>query len=485
MRFNKWIFGTMLAASFLAVQSCKKIENFGADNSNPNATTSPNTAALLTNVLAGQGVNVWGGYPGSLTVTAGLFCQYFTETQYTEGSRYQTPSIDWDGAYAGRLYDLQNIINYNTSNPADAAANGDNVNQIAIARILKAYNYWMLTDSYGDLPYFNALKGNGNLAYDAQSAIYPDLIKELKEAVDQFNLTPSTSIKGDILFGGNISLWRKFANSVRLLIALQMSRKDPATAQAKFIEALNHPAGVMTTTSDNASLAYPGSVFYNPVYNFYVIGGRVDVALCKTVTDVLVSYSDNRKTAFGTSTVGFPYGLNRTDASVFYNNNPNWAMIKASAGSPLVLVGAANVYLARAEAANLGWATGDNAAAMYSLGIQRSWEQWGVYDATQFANYIASSSVDLSTGSAASKIGLQTWLAWYPNGWRGWSTWRKTGYPALSLPPQNPATPNIPRRIPYGPREAQVNIANYTPAAANYTIAGVPNSQDAKIWWDQ
>src|SRR5206468_5127000 len=131
--------------------------------------------------------------------------------------RYQTPSINWDGAYAGRLEDLQNIINYNTSNPGKAYGSGDNANQIAIARILKAYNYWMLTDCYGDLPYFDALKGNGIIKYDAQSAIYPDLIKELKEAVAQF-ITPTVILKGDILFGGDISKWKKFANSLRLLI---------------------------------------------------------------------------------------------------------------------------------------------------------------------------------------------------------------------------------------------------------------------------
>ena len=112
MKWNKLIFGILAAGSILTLESCDKIEDFKDINSNPNATTEPITSALLTNVLSGQGVTVFGGYPASLTVNGAFYCQYFTESQYTETSRYQTPSINWDGAYAGRMYDLQNIINY-------------------------------------------------------------------------------------------------------------------------------------------------------------------------------------------------------------------------------------------------------------------------------------------------------------------------------------------------------------------------------------
>ena len=478
MKWNKLILITLVAGSILAFQSCEKIENFGTINSNPNATTDPNTAALLTNVLSGQGVNVWGGYPGALTVDAGFYCQYFTESQYTETSRYQPASIDWTGAYSGRLYDLQNIIIYNNTNPTLASANGDNANQIAIARILKAFNYWMLTDSYGDIPYFDALKGTGTIKYDDQSTIYPDLINELKQAVAQF-VNPSVAIKGDILFGGDVSKWKKFANSLRMLIALRMSRKNASLGNTEFNAALNDPNGIITTNADNASLSYPGGVFPNPIYNFYNIQQRFDVALCDVVFTTLGN-SDNRRNVFGTSTVGFPYGLDRSSAVAYANGHPNWAQVAASSTTPVILVAAANVYLARAEAARLGW-TAENASTMYTTGVQLSWQQWGVYDATAFGNWLAGN--DLSVNADA-RIGAQTWLAWYPNGWQGWSSWRKTGYPALTPAPQTPVLP-IPRRLPYGQLEPQLNPANYATAAAKYTVGGVPNSQDARMWWDQ
>src|SRR5699024_5684540 len=102
-----------------------------------------------------------------LAYDAALYAQYFSETQYTEASRYATQVLNWGGFYSGNsvtltpnLNDLQVIIDYN-SDPETAplaAINGSNANQIATARILKAYLFWLLTDSYGDLPYFEALK---------------------------------------------------------------------------------------------------------------------------------------------------------------------------------------------------------------------------------------------------------------------------------------------------------------------------------------
>ena len=411
MKWNKIILVTLVAGAILSFQSCEKIRNFGNMNSNPNATTAPNTAALLTNILSSiasgnPNGTVWGGYPGAASVDAGFYCQYFTESQYTETSRYQPASINWDASYAGVLYDMQNIILYNTSNPADASANGDNANQIAIARILKAYNFWFLTDTYGDIPYFDALKGTGAIKYDDQSTIYPALLTELKQAVAQF-VNPTIAIKGDIMFGGDISKWKKFANSVRMLIALRMSRKNASLGNTEFNAALNDPGGVITSNSDNAAIAYPGGVFNNPVYNFYNIQQRFDVALCKTVFDVMGG-SDNRRNVFGSSTVGFPYGLDRSAAVSFANSNTNWAKVAGGPTTPLVMIGASNVYLARAEAARLGW-TAESASAMYALGVQRSWEQWGVYDATAFANWLVAN--DLST-TPDKRIGEQTWLAW-------------------------------------------------------------------------
>src|SRR5690348_6784436 len=198
--------------------ACNKIDDFGDINQNPGAATEPIPSALLTNVLASLGNETWDApYTASLglTTVSGEYCQYFSETLYPLMSNYAKPDVNWDNYYAGRLYDLQLIINYNSDpkTAAKAAAYGSNNNQIAIARILKVYLFSLLTDSYGDLPYFGALKAdNGIVAYDSQESIYKDFFKELGEAVKEFDngLMP----KGDILFNGDTTMWRKFANSL-------------------------------------------------------------------------------------------------------------------------------------------------------------------------------------------------------------------------------------------------------------------------------
>ena len=483
MNYRKIIFATLIAVSLVAVQSCTKLEDFGNTNSNPNATTSPITSALLTNALSGIGNTVWGN---GITVSGGLYAQYFSETQYTEASRYTKPVFNADAYYAGAMYDLQNIINYN-SDPETAeiaAANGSNANQIAIARILKAYHFWILTDTYGDIPYFEALKGEGNLVYDKQSEIYPALFKELKEAADQFD--GGATVKGDILYSGNTTKWKKFANSMRVLMALRLSKINATLGKAEFTAALGHSAGVIESNSDNANLVAPGGVFNHPLYQYYAITQRDDYAVSAPLYDFLNANADGRAAAFGSSTTGFPYGLTRDNAVAFATANPNYARLlhpsKRTATSPISILSASHVYLARAEAAQLGW-TSENVASMYSTGIRRSWEEWGVYSDAAFNAYLAKPAVDLAGGSPLTKIQLQQWIAFFPNGTQGWANWRRTGVPALT-PAPGAGLPII-RRIPYGPNDYNFNLANVTVAAAQYTVGGQPDSQDARIWWDQ
>lgn len=471
-----------IGVSAIGFTGCQKgFSDFGDLNNNPNATTVPITSALLTNVLANVGSNVWGT---AINTTAGLYCQYMSETQYTDISRYATPTLNWDGYYAGPMYDLQNIINTNTNpDTKDKAAQyGSNANQIAIARILKAYYFMVLTDAYGDLPYSQALKGVGTIPYDKQENIYPSLINELKEAVAQFDNGPT--VQGDVMFNGNTTKWKKLANSLRAIMALRMSKVYPnagQTAATEFAAAI--AAGVIDNNADNANIPYPGGNYRNPIYDYYVITQRFDYAVSKTMTDQLTALNDPRINYFGNTTKGFPYGLTRNDALSWQTANPDFAFLLAFTATPqtlpMSLVTAGQVYLARAEAARRGW-TSENAANMYTLGITAEMNRWGITNAAAIASYLAQPSVALD-GSANDfrKIAEQRWLAHYPDGNQGWAEWRRTGFPVLSPAPgqSNP----IPRRIPYGPNEPQLNAANYNAAAALYNN----NSQNARVWWDR
>jgi len=467
----------------LCSNGCKKVD-FGNINQDPNQTTEPITSALLANALAALSNTVWD--QGGIRTIPGYYAQYFSQTQYTEFSRYSRTTTNMDANfYAGMLNDLQVMINYNTNEDTKgkAAVNGSNNNQSAVARILKAYNYWWMTDLWGDIPYSQALKGNGTVPYDKQQDIYKDLIKELKEAVDQFDA--GGAAKGDILFNGNIARWKKFANSVRLLVTLQMSKVDANLAKTEFANALSHPAGVIESNSDNATMLFPGGAFDNNFYNYYNVVLRDDEAVAKTMTDWLSNRNDPRINAYGSSAVGFPYGLTRDNAVTFGNANTNFARpihpSLRTATSPTVVIGAANVWLARAEAAFRGW-TAENTANTYARGVEESMRQWGVYNAGTFPGYLANPNVDLAGGSVLEKILNQAWAAWYPNGTQGWNIWRRTNYPTLT-PAPGQANP-IPRRMAHGANEANLNPQNWATGTAGYTVNGEKDSQWGKIWWD-
>lgn len=466
------VFATLLTG-------CSKgIDDFGTINNNPNATTVPITSALLTNVLAGAGGNVWGG---GINTTAGLYCQYMSETQYTDISRYAQPVINWDGTYSGDLYDLQNIINVNTDPATKGAAAqfGSNNNQIAIARILKAYNFWMLTDAYGDLPYFEALKGKGTIAYDKQELIYPDLIKELKEAAAQFD--GGLTVQGDIMYSGNTTKWKKFANSLIATIALRMSKANATLGKAEFAAAI--AAGVIDNNADNASIVYPGGNYRNPIYNYYVVTQRFDFAVSKTITDQLTAKNDPRINVFTSNSKGFPYGLTRADALAWQTANPTFGFLYSFTTTaqtmPMYLMTAGQVSLARAEAARLGWTT-EVVATQYANGITAELNRWGITTAGTIATYLAQPDIALTgLASDAQKIAEQRWLSYYPDGNQGWAEYRRTGFPAMAAVPGSATA--VPRRIPYGSNEPLYNPTNYASAAANYNT----NSMSAKVWWDK
>lgn len=462
----------------LLIGCSKGINDFGDINRNPNATTVPITSALLTNVLANASGNVWGG---GINTTAGLYCQYMSETQYTDISRYATTTLNWDGIYAGDLYDLQNIINVNTdpATKGEAAQFGSNNNQIAIARILKAYNYMMLTDAYGDIPYFEALKGNGSIAYDKQELIYPDLIKELKAAVAQFD--GGATVQGDVMYSGNTTRWKKFANSLIATIALRMSKANPTLGRAEFAAAI--ASGVIDANTDNAGITPPGGNYRNPIYTYYVITQRFDFAVSKTITDNLTAKNDPRINTFGSNVKGFPYGMTRSDALAWQTANPTFAFLYAYTATPqtmpMYLMTAGQVFLARAEAARLGWTT-EVAATMYTNGITAEMNRWGITNTTAIATYLAQPDIALTgLASDGQKIAEQRWLSYFPDGNQGWAEWRRTGFPAMAPVPGSASA--VPRRIAYGPNEPLYNPTNYAAAAAGYNS----NSMNAKVWWDK
>lgn len=469
MKKNQLIAIVLMSPIFWASSGCDKFEDFGDTNVNPGATTSPIIGALLTNVQAGIG-----GFASE--TRPGLYGQYFSETQYTDVSLYALPQLNFAGTYSGSLYDLQNIININSSN-----------NMSAVARILQQYIFWNLTDKWGDLPYSEALSGNPSPKFDTQEEIYKGMIAHLTTAVDQFDNT--SVITGDIIYNGNADSWKRAANSMRLLMALQLSKVYPGASDYAATEvkaALAHSAGVITTNSQNMSLNYPGGNFKHPWFNTY--NGRKDFAESEPMVDLLEGLNDNRQSVFGSSNVGMPYGLTRAKSEAFTAANPNWSYVLTPSyrdeAELQVIIGAAHVSLARAEAADYGWTT-ENMQQLYQDGIRLSFQQWGL--AEPAAGYFTQADVALTAaaGSGANlrKIATQRYIAGYPDGMQAWNIWRKTGFPVLTpAPDATNSSKQIPRRYTYGQNEYATNPEN-TQAAADRIAGG--DTQDSRVWWDK
>ncbi len=466
---------SVLAAA-VVFGGCSK--DFGDTNVSPNGATTPLTSALLTNVEAGLG-----GVPQS--TNQGFYVQYYSELQYPGNSLYLQTNASWDAFYTGPLEDLQNIINIATASPSTVVGDGNPVNQIQIARILKAYEYSILTDRYGDIPYSKALGGALAVPYDKQQAIYTDLFKELASAVSSFQAT-GAAIKGDIIYGGDLSKWKKFANSLRMILAMRLSKVDPATGKSQYAAALADAGGYISSNADNFTLTYV-STFPNA---YSALSTASFFAISKTIADTLTKYSDPRLTVYGQTVggkvKGMPYGLNTGHAQSFIAANPDYSLaLDASfktATSPVVIISAAYVDLIRTQAAlDPNYASGENALTLLTKGITDSWAQWGVSGtvATYLTNLGVTSTVTLYQAQ------LQTWLALYGSTQNAWNEWRRTNVPALTPAPDAVnLTKTIPRRFAYPTTEPLVNGTAYAAAIAAFPYGG-GDTHDNRVWWDK
>jgi hypothetical protein len=489
---KKTIYILTLALAIVLINGCSKLEDFGSTNVNPGVTNAPITSALLTNVLSGM--DTYASHR-----TCALYCQYFSETQYPDVSCYSLNQSTAMDQYSGRLYDLQNIIINNTdaATKEKASLNGANEDQIAIARILKAYIFWNITDRWGDIPYSEALKGNPNAKYDTQESIYKDIIKELTEAVGQFTGS-GAPIKGDIIFSGDIAKWKKTANSLRMLIALRLSKQYPGAsdyAATEFKAALADAAGFISTNSDNFALVSPGGNFKNTFYNMY--DGRKDYGESATMTSLMATLNnDARQNVFGAtstgavSNLGVPYGRSRSYIDPWCGANPTYCYVFApdyrQQNSTTYIVTAAQVFLARAEAADRGWTSETaNTKVLYEAGITANFIQWGL--AAPSSAYLTNAAVALpsafGTNANLSFIATQQYVAYFPDGTQGYSNWRRTNIPALLPAPDATNSPKvIPRRFVYGTQDYSLSKVAVEEAAARITGG---DKMDSKVWWDK
>ncbi|MBK8501671.1 MAG: SusD/RagB family nutrient-binding outer membrane lipoprotein [Saprospiraceae bacterium] len=465
-----------MCLAFFLVLACT--DDFQDLNIDPNNPSSPSTAAFLTSALT--------GIPGLVNSTQPMeYVQQVTQKQYTESSRYQTVNFSFDGTYSGPLANLQEIINLNTDpgTAPDQLQNGPNAQQIAVAKVLQSYFYWITTDAWGPIPYSQALQGRANFkpAYDTQEAVYNGLFSALTDAAN--TLDASLSVSGDVLYGGDLEKWKKWANSMRMIMAMRISDINPGKAQTEFTAAMN--SGAFASNADNAVYKHLADQNNDNDWEDR-FETRRDWAIAEPLANYLLAHNDPRvdmyadpALAIGT-VVGMPYGLTN-GGDVAQNDISFYGSQLRKQTTPTFISTYAEVLFAMAEAASKGWISGD-AAQMYNDGIKASWEQWGVFDQTSYDAYITQGDVTWSSDDAIKLIAMQQWVHLYSNGFQAWASWRRMGYPILTPAPE-PLNDSgkIPVRYGYPTTERDLNGTNWQSAVQ--ALGGADNNE-VRVWWD-
>lgn len=470
---------TAIGFAFLfLLNGCKKFDD--DINVNPNLPTTASNAQLLTYAIMQLQYTIESPY-------GILFAQQLSEKIYTDASRYAVVNFDFYWLYSGPLMNLQTIINSKSFNVNE----GSQANQLAVARILKAYFFWHATDRWGDLPYSEALKGTENFTpkYDKQQDIYTAVMKELKEAAAQID--NGNPVTGDILFNGNMDNWRRFANSIRLLMALRLSKIDPAKGKTEFADALN--GGVFTGNDQSAVYKHLAETA-NQNYWYYVfsVQNRQWYCISQPLVDYMKPDNDPRLKIFAAPTaagdyVGLPYGLDANAASAIPAANVSYlgTAIRAQ-DAPSYLVTYAEVLFAKAEAEKLGWISGGDAAAAadYNAAIEASIRQWNNNDVSGLSAFLSKPDIVYNPATALKQIAYQRWVHLYMNGYEAWAEWRRTGYPELSPAPNNNNLP-VPRRQAYPTTEPNINGTNYQAAIAQQPGLDGKDDLNGRVWWDK
>lgn len=495
IQFNKYIkYGVFSACVSMGFMSCDK--HFQEINTDPNEPSSTSTSFLLGNAQKTMMDYTWDEWFNGRR--GNQLAQYWASNQYSNESRYELrtgiTNTYWGSFYARSLQDLQEVIRLNETAPEDYIGFGATENQIAIAKTLQAWLYQNMTDCWGPIPFSEALDAAGTSfpKYDSQEEVYTGLLSLLNEAINSFDVSDN-SVQGDLIYNGDVALWKKFANSLKMRVGIRMADAAPTMAATAISEAI--ASGVFTSNADNALFQYMnGAPNNNPLAEDFK--ERNDFAASNIMVDELNRLTDPRvgfyysPTVNGGTYVGEVYGLSETNAGLTLNDDISQRNPQVLAETaPGIYMDYAQVEFMLAEAAERGIGGAGAAATHYNNGITASMQYWDVNNtlsATDISNYIAQPNVDYATlmGTETWKqvIGRQKWIALYMQGLQGWTEYRRLDFGILQMPADGPLDGSgIPTRMKYPLDEQTLNGTEY---ANGVSALGGADNQDTKLWWD-
>jgi hypothetical protein len=421
--------------------------------------------------------------------------QQVSKVQYNDEERYipRRGSIDgiWSTLYASVISDAKSMYTL-------AEAEG-NTNLMAISLVLQANAFQILTDLYGPVPYTHACEaGNLKPSYDSQEVVYAGILDMLNQAetllASGSGVVPASS---DLLYAGNVSKWRKFANSLKFKALMRIS-KAPGQSVSAQLQALVNSGQLFSSNADSAQLNYlaaqPDS---NPIYETIIFGTRSEYKISSVLLagnynattnpngfKGLTFLNDDRKAVYAQKNTAGAYvgNIPGVENSGSYGAFSSLGTKYLSPTLPGVMLSNAQVQFLLAEAANEGYITGGvvDAQTYYFKGITANFEFNGIGGLA--AVYTAQANIGFAGQVVGrQKIAEQSWIALFGQGFEAWTEYRRTGFPVLSaVANAAPGITVVPTRLYFNSTEVSLNKANYD-AAVSSLVGG--DALTSRLWW--
>jgi hypothetical protein len=504
----KNIIKSIIIGTSLCLTSCDK--GFDELNINKTAATAVNPVFTFNNSI----VNM--SFPSNTVMyEVGIVQQMvspnsgvLTGANFNQENGDNTQAI-WQRMYRSVIRNSYDVINTTKALPARS-------NLYNMARIWQSYAFMLLTDTYGEVPYSEAGKGYTDQVilpkYETQKDIYAGIIKEITEATAALDAA-KTKETAEVLFGGDVAKWKKFANSLLLRIGMRLTEVDLALAKSTVEKAIS--GGLMAGNADNCFIKHDAN-YTNGIGQMVNSTEAANFYLAKPFADYLKKTSDPRlksiavryvgatsgpqqvaaKASIDPSVqIGMPFGFDnstvvgqsKTDglASFYdYSQVDRNRLLKTTA--PMYLVTYAQTQLLLAEAAQRGWATG-SIEDYYKAGVKAHMAQMADYDANSAVAtadadaYLTTNPFDNAT--ALEQINTQYWVASFLNGPEAFANFRRSGFPKLAPNPfaGKAIKGNFINRLSYPTSEISINLANLNASVARQGA----NDLDTKVWWDK
>lgn len=472
---KKYILTFLALATLWSCQTDEQYERLNRDPKNPTQVRAEflftSATVSLMDQLASPNVNL---------NTFRFLAQFLTATTYLDEPSHDLnnrniPQNHWSIIYRDVIFDLQDAKQIVSDN--ENLSNEEKRARIAQMEVIEVYAWHVLVDTFGDIPYSEALNAEEFPlpSYDDDEEIYQDLISRLM-AVGE-DLQAGQGFTGsDVLYGGDMEKWNMFANSLMLRLGMRIADVNPSLSQQTAEAAIE--GGVFTSNDDSAVIQYQSSPpNTNPLWVDLVQSGRSDYVVANTLVDIMNDLNDPRREVFFDDNlegdyVGGLYGES--------NSFPEFTHIGERFLDPTlpgILLDYAEVEFYLAEAAQRGYSTPMSAQEHYEAAITASITFYGGTEA-QAQAYLSQPAVSYNASNWREQIGTQFWIAMFDNPFQAWGVYRKFDAPDLKIAPLSELP--VPLRYTYPVNEQNLNETNYN--AASSAIGG--DEQQTRVFWD-